>query len=261
MGCTIRVSLVESQSSCVMIHSNNDRTKIVLLGTGNPNADPLRSGPAVAILVDDTPYLIDCGPGIVRRAAAAYENGLSALAMQRLTHLFITHLHSDHTAGLPDLILTPWVLGRSQPLQVYGPPGLSDMCYHLLIAYQADINQRIDGLEPANTTGCQVKAHEVGSGFIYQDDCLQVQAHPADHGSWDAFSYKFITPDRTIVISGDRKPNEGSLSFYTGCDTLIHEVYSSIGFERLPPAWARYHSSLPPPESWPTSPTRLNPAY
>src|SRR6185295_18934251 len=106
------------------------RTQIVLLGTGTPNADPDRSGPATAIIVDETPYSVDFGPGVVRRAAAAYRMGVKALAMPKLTRAFVTHLHSDHTAGYPDLILTPWALERVQPLEVYGPTGLKAMTKH-----------------------------------------------------------------------------------------------------------------------------------
>src|SRR5438874_1298211 len=84
-------------------------TQIVLLGTGLPRPDPNRSGPATAIVVNGTPYLVDAGPGIVRRATAAYDKGVKALAVANLQTLFITHLHSDHTVGYPDLIFTTWV--------------------------------------------------------------------------------------------------------------------------------------------------------
>src|SRR5437879_3447845 len=94
------------------------RTQIVLLGTGNPSADPDRSGPSVAIVVNDTPYIVDCGPGVVRRASAAFRKGVAGLTMPKLKTAFITHLHSDHTLGYPDLIFTPWVLGRKEPLEV-----------------------------------------------------------------------------------------------------------------------------------------------
>ena len=85
-----------------------------MLGTGTPNADPERSGPAVAIVVNDTPYLVDFGPGVVRRATAAtpeYGGEIEGLAAKNLKVAFLTHLHSDHSAGLADLILTPWTLG------------------------------------------------------------------------------------------------------------------------------------------------------
>src|ERR1041384_1627449 len=85
----------------------NTKTQDVMLGTGTPNADPERSGPSVAIVVNDTPYLIDFGPGVVRRAAAAFKAGVQGLEVKNLKRAFITHLHSDHTVGYPDLIFTP----------------------------------------------------------------------------------------------------------------------------------------------------------
>lgn len=94
-----------------------------MLGTGTPNPDPERSGPALAVVAGGRPYLVDCGAGVVRRAEAARRAGIESLAMPNLTRLFITHLHSDHTLGCPDLILTPWVLARDEPLEVYAKAG------------------------------------------------------------------------------------------------------------------------------------------
>src|SRR5215203_3879707 len=108
------------------------KTRIVLLGTGTPNADPDRSGPSVAIVVGDTPYIVDFGPGVVRRAAAAFKKGVAGLMVAKLKTAFVTHLHSDHTVGYPDLIFTPWTLERKEPLEVYGPAGLKAMTGHIL---------------------------------------------------------------------------------------------------------------------------------
>jgi ribonuclease BN (tRNA processing enzyme) len=220
-------------------------SKIVLLGTGTPNADPDRSGPAVAIVVNDTPYLIDCGPGVVRRAAAARRKGVEALAVKNLKTVFVTHLHSDHTVGYADLIFTPWVLERDEPLQAYGPEGLRDMTEHLLEAYQADIEIRINGLEPANTVGYKVDVHEIEPGVVYRDENVTVKAFLVKHGSWaQAFGYRFETPDRTIVISGDTAPSPSLIENAAGADVLIHEVYSQAGFRKRPPVWQKYHSSF-----------------
>src|SRR3989442_989796 len=107
-------------------------TRVVMLGTGTPNADPERFGPAVAVVVDEASYLVDFGVGVVRRAAAAERSGIAGLAAPKLTHAFATHLHSDHTLGFADLILSPWVLERPAPLEVYGPRGLRAMANHLV---------------------------------------------------------------------------------------------------------------------------------
>jgi ribonuclease BN (tRNA processing enzyme) len=219
------------------------RTRVVVLGTGNPNADPDRSGPSVAVVVGDHAYLVDAGPGLVRRAGAAYRGGIAALAPERLRIAFITHLHSDHTVGLPDLIFSPWVLGRDAPLTLYGPPGIRAMSEHLLAAYGADIRNRIDGLEPANTEGYKVVAHEAVPGEIYRDERVTVTAVPVEHGDWDtAFAYRFETADRVIVISGDARLSESLVAACNGCDVLMHEVYSAERFTQLPTEWQRYHA-------------------
>lgn len=220
-------------------------TRLVLLGTGTPNADPDRSGPALAIVVNGQGYLVDCGPGVVRRAAAAARMGIEALAADKLGHVFITHLHSDHTLGYPDLIFTPWVLGRVKPLVAYGPPGLAKMTDRILAAYEEDIRIRIDGLEPANTTGYKVEVHETVPGPICEDDNVRVVAFPVRHGSWPhAYGFRFETPDRTIVVSGDTAPSESLIENAKGCDVLVHEVYSHAGFKRRTPEWQAYHSSF-----------------
>lgn len=220
------------------------RTQVVLLGTGTPNADPARSGPAVAVVVDDVPYLVDFGPGVVRRAAAAWERGVAGLGVWRLSRAFVTHLHSDHTAGYPDLILTPWVLGRAEPLLVHGPPGIAAMTGHVLAAYREDVRERLTGLEPANRTGYQVRSIEVEPGVVYRDRRITVEAFAANHGSWPAYGYKFRTPDRTIAISGDTAPSEALCEACRGCDLLIHEVYSAVGLAGREEMWRQYHSSV-----------------
>jgi ribonuclease BN (tRNA processing enzyme) len=221
------------------------KSGIVFLGTGTPNADPERSGPAVAIVVGDTPYLVDAGPGVVRRAEAARRKGVTALQMKNLRYLFVTHLHSDHTLGLPDLIFTPWVLGREEPLQVYGPPGIAKMVEHILAAYEEDIHIRREGLEGANERGYKVEVREIEPGEIYADKQVRVKAFGVRHGQWEhAFGFRFETPDRVIVISGDTGPSENLIEHARGCDVLIHEVYSADGFTRRPPGWQRYHSTF-----------------
>lgn len=219
-------------------------TKVVLLGTGTPNADPHRSGPSVAIVVGESSYIVDFGPGVVRQAAKAYRNGIDGLSVKNLKHAFLTHLHSDHTIGYPDLIFTPWVLERDEPLKVYGPKGLKSMTEHILQAYKQDINERLYGLEPANPKGWNVDVNEITSGIVYQDENVKVEAFPVKHGSFEAYGYKFYTPDKTIVISGDTAPTENIIHHSKNCDILIHEVYSTVGVEKRTPDWKKYHTSV-----------------
>jgi len=222
---------------------NDRRTQLVLLGTGTPNADPQRHGMALAVVVDDVPYLVDFGPGVVRRAAEAHANGVSGLKMENLKTAFLTHLHHDHTAGLPDLLLTPWTLGRADPLAIYGPRGTNDMARHIVAAYEADIQERLGGLEPANASGYRVAVTEFAeAGMWYRDGRVTVEAIRVDHGSWDAFGFKFTTPDRVILISGDTAPVDALREH--PCDILVHEVYSVTGFQQKPPAWQAYHRAV-----------------
>jgi ribonuclease BN (tRNA processing enzyme) len=189
--------------------------------------------------------MVDCGPGVVRRAAAAYNKGEVALKVSNLKTLFITHLHSDHTAGYADIILSPAVLHRGAPLEVYGPPGTKSMTDHLMTAYREDIRVRINGLEHGDPDAYKVNAREIKPGTIFKREGVTVTAFPVKHGSWShAFGYRFETGDKTVVISGDTAPTDSIIENCRGCDVLIHEVYAKEGFDRLPAEDKRYHTSF-----------------
>ena len=220
-------------------------TKIVLLGTGTPSPDPDRSGPATAVVVNGTPYLIDFGPGVVRRIAAASQKGIAGLNVVDVRIAFLTHLHSDHTAGYPDLILTPWSVGRGQPLDVYGPPGLKHMTEHILEAYREDIAIRRRDKEalgvPEQVDGYKVRAHEITPGTAYKDHNVTVKAFLVNHGDVpQAFGYRIETSGRTIVISGDAAPSQSLIDSCNGCDVLIHEAYSMMTFNAVSPRYQEY---------------------
>lgn len=217
-------------------------SQIVMLGTGTPRPDPARSGPATAIVVNGTPYLVDFGPGVVRRAAAAYNKGITALgaAAGGIRTVFLTHMHADHTAGYPDLILTPWILGRKEPIEVYGPKGLRAMTRHVLSAWKIDIDNRVNGIDRLPRAGCKVVAHEIKPGEIYRDRNIRVTAFPVRHGLEHAFGFRFETPDRIIVMSGDTAPTPSLLEHCAGCDVLIHETYSQQTYEKVSLKWQRY---------------------
>ena len=217
------------------------QTRVVVLGTGNPSADPERWGPALAVVVNDRAYLVDCGPGVVRRAAAAEKNGIAALKAKELTIVFITHLHSDHTLGYPDLIFSPWVLGRTEPLEAYGPRGLKSMTARIEKAWREDVQVRQRGLEHANANGYKVNVHSIRPGVAYRDENVTVTAFPVKHGIWkEAYGYKFETRDRRIVISGDTAPTDEVVNACNGCDVLLHEVYNPHGEELKEEHWKEY---------------------
>ena len=218
--------------------SQSSSTKVVLLGTGTPAATPDRSGPATAIVVNDTAYLVDFGPGVVRRAsAAAAGTGIMALQPTRLQIAFVTHLHSDHTVGFADLIFSPWTLGRRVPLEVYGPRGLKEMSSHLIEAYRVDIDTRTnaDGNQRSFPDGYKVNAHEIIAGVVYKDTNVTVTAFATKH-AMESYGYRFDTPDKSIVISGDTNPTQATVDACRGCDVLIHEVHTGAWLAARPEA-------------------------
>jgi ribonuclease BN (tRNA processing enzyme) len=225
-----------------------EQAKVVLLGSGTPIPDPKSSGPAVAVVTNGQAYLFDAGAGVVRRAEAAAESlGIAALSAPNLTRLFFTHLHSDHTLGYPDVILTPWIVGRSQPLEVYGPKGTAAMTEHIKLAYAEDIAIRTEGLEHLTPAGLRVNVHEFSaSGPVYSDANISVRAIAVPHGSWPAaFGYAIDADGRRIVISGDTGPTDVLAEACHGCDVLVHEVYSAERlYARFGPGARQYHATF-----------------
>ncbi len=218
------------------------QTQVVLLGTGTPNTDALRAGPSTAVVVNGSSYVVDLGPGVVRRAAAAAEQGIQALAPENLKTAFLTHLHSDHTAGLPDFFLTPAVLDRHAPLKLIGPRGTKSMASHIRAAYKEDIDLRIHLLEKGDPLSYKIDVTEISPGIVYKDANVTVTAIAIPHAGWKhSFAFHFQTPDKRIVISGDTVYSEAIAKACNGCDVLVHEVYSELGLTRRPPLWQAYH--------------------
>ena len=208
---------------------SGSKTQVVMLGTGTPGFDIDRSGPATAIVVNGTAYLVDFGAGVMRRAEGAYEKGIEALKPPNIHVAFLTHFHQDHTVGYADLIYSPneW---RRGPLEVYGPPGLQHLTEHIVEAYtvRRAPSQR-------NLPDVQVHAHEVMPGVVYKDSNVTVTAFAVKHGDNVAYGYRFQTADRSIVISGDTSPAESVVENCNGCDVLIHEAYSMFTYNYVTP--------------------------
>ncbi len=182
----------------------------------------------------------------MRRAAAAIAPRRARTGDAKLRTLFLTHLHSDHTLGLPDLIFTPWVLGRTDHLAGLRTARTSDMTKNILAAWKKDIDVRTEGLEHANATGYLVDVHEIEPGVVYKDENVTVTAIAVKHGSWDeSLGYRFQTPDRVIVISGDTSPADSVVKACNGCDVLLHEVYASAPHSEMDsPQWQAYFAAF-----------------
>jgi ribonuclease Z len=221
-------------------------TKVIVLGSGTPNPNPERYGSSYAVVVDDKAYIVDFGPGSVRRMAEmspTWGGTFKQLELQNISIAFLTHIHSDHSVGLSDLILTPWVMGRETELLLFGPPGLKKMAEYVTKAYEDDINYRLFGSQPANNRGYKTNVTEINKeGSIYKDDKVEVIAFTNNHGDFtNSFGFLFITSDKRILFSGDTAISDNLIKYATDLDILIHEVYSSETFKNKTPDWQKYH--------------------
>jgi len=239
-------------------YSTSDVTKVVVLGSGTPAADTRHSGVSVAVVVNGQPYIIDCGPGFWRNSQAstpAWGGKIAALEPKKLTRLFLTHLHFDHTEGLTEFMLAPWVLERKEVPRIYGPPGVEDMIHHLRQAYVKTIDIQMFGLELCNATGWRVKAKDVEPGEVYKDKNVRITAFQNHHGSWDySYAYRVVTyrpdasVDRTIVFSGDTGLFKGMEEVYAGADLLFHEAYTfdpkTNRYDAMAPVTVAYMNSF-----------------
>ncbi len=227
-----------------------DTTTLVLLGTGTPYPDPRAGGPATAVVVGQRVFLFDAGAGVTRQIAAA---GLRIRGPEPLVEAaFITHLHSDHTLGLPDLMLTSWVMWRRRPFPLVGPRGLARMVDRIADAWRDDIRLRTESLEREWADGWRVDVRETDGGVVYDSAGVRITAVPVLHGDWPAaFAYRIDAADRAILISGDLRPSPAFEAAARGLDVLLSEVYPAAraapeprpGGERWPDYLRAYHIS------------------
>ncbi len=219
---------------------SSSRTKVILLGTGSPTGLPQRYQSSAVVIVDDQPYVVDCGGGTIQRLSDARgKHRLDALAPANLTRLFITHLHPDHTVGLADFLIAPWVLRRSEQVLIYGPDKIQGMVAGLLDVYEPGIAEHRNGFAPVPPE-IKVNAQNITTGVFYEDDNVSIEAFPVVHGSLEAYGLKFVTPDGTIVFSGDTCPVPILLEKAARCDLLIHEAYNLASLKRRSAEWQQY---------------------
>jgi len=226
--------------------SANAETQVVILGTGTPVPDAERSGPAAAVVYNGQAYVFDAGGGMVQRAIQAYQQlGIEALYPTHIKHVFITHLHSDHTLDYSELAATYW-WRREEKLKAYGPVGLQAMTDSYYDMQAIDIKLRTSGNQPVKHPDFyQVDVTEIAQdGVILTDGDVTIEAFTVNHGDIKpAYGYKIVTPDKTIVISGDTTYSETLVEKAKGVDVLVHEVISEEGWSKLPEVWQNYHAS------------------
>lgn len=219
-------------------------TRVIVLGTGTPVPNGDRAGSGLAVIHDGEAYLFDAGQGMVQRAIKAWKDlDAPELYPSDITHLFISHLHSDHTLDYSELAATYW-WRRKERLNAYGPTGLQAMTdgYYQMMA--ADIALRTTGSNPvADPTMYQVNVTEIPQdGIVFDENGVTIEAFSVPHGDIvPAYGYKITTPDKTIVFSGDTSYSEIVAEKARGVDILIHEVVSEEGWRALTPDWQAYH--------------------
>ena len=168
-----------------------------------------------------------------------------SMELKNIDIAFLTHIHSDHSGALSDLILTPWIMGRSKPLNLYGPKGLKDMSKNIIEAYREDINYRLYGSQPANKYGYTTNVTEITEdGIIYKDENVEVLAFKNDHGDFEnSYGFLFTTDDKKILFSGDTAVSKNLMNYGNDLDILVHEVYSSETFVNKTKDWQIYHQA------------------
>jgi ribonuclease Z len=211
--------------------ARSDEMRVTLLGTGTPFPNAEQFGSAILVEVAGTKLLFDCGRGVVIRLTQA------GVSPKEIDGLFLTHLHSDHIVGIPDLWLSGWFLGRSKPLPIWGPQGTSSMAKHLAQAFAFDTRIRQAAPDPLPAAGVEVDPKEVAQGEIYNDGSTRVSAFLVDHGAVKpAFGYRVDSAGHSVVISGDTKFCQNLVDFAKGTDCLIHAAWSAGWKNPAPPS-------------------------
>lgn len=197
--------------------------KVTLLGTGTPRPLVTRFGPSTLIEAGSEKLLIDCGRGAPQRLWQLN------MPLREVTGVFLTHLHSDHLMGVPDLWLSGWLATpfgrRSEPLRIYGPAGTREAMSHFEKAFQVDIRSRLED-EKLPPRGIALVTEDIAEGTVYDRNGVKITAFEVDHGEAirPSMGFRIDYAGRSVVISGDTRFSENLIKFAKGTDVVIHEV-------------------------------------
>jgi ribonuclease Z len=237
------------------------KSKVVVIGSGDPTANPNRIGPSLAVIVNDYPYFVDAGEGIWRGMAnAALSNGdwlTQAFDIQKMKYLFLTHLHEDHTIGIPSWILNPYKFGSRVNKEVYGPKGTAAMLSNIREAWTIDLHEMWEGSLHAPKDGSEINSHDLTEdGPIFKDENVTVSAYRTKHGALKyTFGYRFEAGGRIFAFGGDGHYSEGlvkaakdaDILFIESCtlENLSHATWGGDTVEEKKKAIGAYHMFPP----------------
>jgi ribonuclease BN (tRNA processing enzyme) len=218
------------------------KSRLVILGSGHPLPNPYRFGPASAVVVNDTPYLFDAGEGVWRALgkAASFHGGEIARAFQvdKLQHLFITHMHPDHTVGIPTLIMESWYLNRAVPMDIYGPVGIQHRVASILDAWKDTIEFDLAKDPTSTPEGWKATGHDLAvktSKVIFEDANVKVEAFNHKHFKLEYnYAYRVTTHDRVLVIGGDGASDDRLIEAARGADVFVMEVCTEADLGKAP---------------------------
>jgi ribonuclease Z len=233
-GCLAAQGPVQARGQAQAGTAQPAAIKVTLLGTApGPPVRVGRAGISTLVEAGGERFLFDAGYGSLARLVE------SGLPMDAVTRLFLTHLHSDHVADLPALMLLPWAApsARDVPLEVWGPAGTRDMVRRLEQAFAYDIHVRRDVDEHASAKGIEVVGREVHEGTVYDQGGVKIVAFLVDHGPVKpAYGYRIDHAGHSVAISGDTRPTDNLVTVSRGVDVLIHEVVDEVSLKVLAPS-------------------------
>ena len=214
-------------AACVSPAAFAQEIKVTLLGTGTPAPVMNRFGPSILVEAGGQKFLFDAGRGALQRLTQV------KLSWRDVNGVFLTHLHSDHVVGFPDLWLTGWLTAeRAAPLYVWGPKGTKNMVSHLEQAYEFDIRMRLAD-EHASAAGVVILASDIADGFVVEKNGVKITAFDVDHAPVEpAFGYRIDFAGRSVVLSGDTRFSENLIRHAAGVDVLVHEVIAPETYRR-----------------------------
>jgi ribonuclease Z len=234
------MSVVLFVAAVVPAIAQGQEIKVTLLGTGCPPPVMNRFGPSTLVEAGGQKFVFDAGRGALQRLTQLQ------VRWQDVQGVFLTHLHSDHVVGFPDLWLTGWLVGagRNVPLQVWGPRGTRKMMSHLEQAYEFDIRMRLYD-DRAAPDGIVILAEDISEGVVYDKGGVKITAFEVDHTPVKpAFGYRIDYAGHSVVLSGDTRVSENLIRYAQGVDVLVHEVAAPETFQRAGSAPERAKSVI-----------------